>query len=61
MNFSRIEKRGSRWVVVSGSDEKGCTIWHTTRSKMAAVDYALRLARVSGGEYRGEHVATGVK
>jgi hypothetical protein len=61
MNFSRIERRGSKWVVVSGSDEKGCTIWHTTRSKKNAIDYANRLARVSGGEYRGEHLPTEVK
>lgn len=57
MNFSRIQRRGSRWEVVSGSDEKGCAIWAKLRSRRAAEEYARKLAQACDGEYRGERPA----
>ena len=53
MNFSRVEKIGSKWASVGGSDSKQAIVWAKFNSKKKAVEHAKKLAEVSDGEYRG--------
>ena len=52
MNYSVVEKMGSQWASIGGSD-KGAFVWAKFRSKQKAIEHAKKLAEVSKGEYRG--------